>query len=86
MNTILSMLPFNNYKTLIGSVGLVVCYVLTYYGIHVPDIAYKASEALAGLGIVHKLEKVRDDVKQLNADLTDGINSVNDTLKTGGQK
>lgn len=44
-------------KSVLGLLGVVVYYAAPSFGLHVPDAVLKVSSGLAGVGLMHKLEK-----------------------------
>jgi len=86
INKILAMIPGNNYKTIVGVLGLIVCYCLQAKGVIVSDYIFKAFQGLVAIGLIHKLEKVKEDISQLKGDMTDSIDSLTESIKPEEKK
>lgn len=44
-------------KSVLGLLGIVAYYALPNFGVNVPEVVLKVSSGLAGVGLLHKLEK-----------------------------
>jgi hypothetical protein len=60
----------DGYKTVIGLFGCIVCVILPMFNVPVPEQAMKFFELLIGVGIAHKVEKLKADAKQMKDDLS----------------
>ena len=75
------MKKLEGYKTVIGMIGLVVCWLAPAFNVQVPDQASKLFEALIGVGLLHKYERGKEDVVNLKVLLESAMKDLEDLKK-----